>query len=250
MAIHHSPLLLNSPSHLTEYANVDWDSFGFELMPIDYMYINKCSAGHNFGQGHLTRYGHIQLSPSSGAQKHTEKENGQVVLFRPEQNAIRMKNGAERMCMTSPSIDEFVHALKLTVLANKRWVPPPGKGSLYLRPLLLGTGPVLGLAPSLDYTFLIYASPVRSYFKVSHSTSFCSFIPLTNSCGLFVPQEGSAPLNLCVDEDFDRACPRGTASVKTISNYAFQTFYWKKNVFILCIKFIYLEINVLSNNMI
>ncbi|KAF1893321.1 hypothetical protein Lal_00001778 [Lupinus albus] len=118
-----------------------------------------------------------------------------------------MKNGAERMCMTSPSIDEFVHALKLTVLANKRWVPPPGKGSLYLRPLLLGTGPVLGLAPSLDYTFLIYASPVRSYFK-----------------------EGSAPLNLCVDEDFDRACPRGTASVKTISNYAFQTFYWKKNV--------------------
>ncbi|KAF1893168.1 hypothetical protein Lal_00001605, partial [Lupinus albus] len=62
-----SPLELPLSSYSDEeYANVDWDSFGFELMPIDYMYINKCSAGHNFGQGHLTRYGHIQLSPSSG----------------------------------------------------------------------------------------------------------------------------------------------------------------------------------------
>ncbi|OIV97680.1 hypothetical protein TanjilG_12437 [Lupinus angustifolius] len=125
------------------------------------------------------------------------KENGQIQQFRPQQNAIRMKNGAERMCMTSPSIHEFVHALKQTVLANKRWVPPPGKGSLYLRPLLLGTGPVLGLAPAIEYSFLIYASPVRNYFK-----------------------EGSAPLNLCVDEDFDRAYSRGSGSVKTISNYA------------------------------
>lgn len=45
-----------------------------------------------------------------------------MLLFRPEQNAIRMKIGAERMCMASPSIEHFVHALKQTVLANKRWV--------------------------------------------------------------------------------------------------------------------------------
>lgn len=54
--------------------------------------------------------------------KACRKEDGQVVLFRPEQNAIRMQIGAERMCMTSPSIDQFVYALKQTVLANKRWV--------------------------------------------------------------------------------------------------------------------------------
>ncbi|KAJ1423477.1 Aminotransferase-like, PLP-dependent enzyme [Sesbania bispinosa] len=101
------------------------------------------------------------------------------------------------MCMSSPSIHQFVDALKQTTLANKRWVPPPGKGSLYLRPLLLGSGPVLGLAPAPEYTFLIYASPVRNYFK-----------------------EGSAPLNLYVEEDFDRASRRGTGGVKTISNYA------------------------------
>jgi len=190
-----------------EYANVDWDSLGFGLMPTDYMYVTKCCVGQNFGHGQLNRYGNIELSPSAGVLNYGQglfegtkayrKENGKLMLFRPEENAIRMKIGAERMCMTAPSIDQFVDALKQTALANKRWVPPPGKGSLYLRPLLIGSGPVLGLAPAPEYTFLIYASPVRNYFK-----------------------EGSAPLNLYVEEDFDRASRRGTGSVKTISNYA------------------------------
>lgn len=190
-----------------EYADVDWDNIGFGLMPTDYMYITKCSEGQSFGQGQLTRYGNIELSPSAGVLNYGQglfegtkayrKENGRLLLFRPEQNAIRMQIGAERMCMKSPSIDQFVHALNQTVLANKRWVPPPGKGSLYLRPLLLGTGPILGLAPAPEYTFLVFASPVRNYFK-----------------------EGSAPLNLYVEENFDRASRRGTGNVKTISNYA------------------------------
>ncbi|KAH1124230.1 hypothetical protein GLYMA_06G050100v4 [Glycine max] len=203
-----SPLPSHNPSYRDdEYADVDWDSLGFGLMPTDYMYITKCCEGQNFGQGQLSRYGNIELSPSAGVLNYGQglfegtkayrKENGGLLLFRPEENAIRMKTGAQRMCMASPSIDHFVDALKQTVLANKRWVPPPGKGSLYLRPLLLGTGPVLGLAPAPEYTFLIFASPVRNYFK-----------------------EGSAPLNLYVEENFDRASSRGTGNVKTISNYA------------------------------
>lgn len=47
------------------------------------------------------------------------------------------------------------------------YVPPLGKGSLYLRPLLLGSGPILGLGPAPSYTFTIYAAAVGSYFKVS-----------------------------------------------------------------------------------
>ncbi|MED6130728.1 Branched-chain-amino-acid aminotransferase, mitochondrial [Stylosanthes scabra] len=190
-----------------EYADVDWDNIGFGLMPTDYMYVNKCGVGHHFGHGQLNPYGNIHLSPSAAVLNYGQglfegtkayrKQNGQLLLFRPEQNALRMKRGAERMCMESPSVDQFVNALKQTALANKRWVPPPGKGSLYLRPLLIGSGAVLGLAPAPEYTFLIYASPVRNYFK-----------------------EGSAPLNLYVEENFDRASRRGTGSVKTISNYA------------------------------
>ncbi|XP_073225199.1 branched-chain-amino-acid aminotransferase 2, chloroplastic isoform X1 [Cicer arietinum] len=150
-------------SDLDEYANVDWDNLGFGLMPTDFMYVTKCSTGQNFGHGQLDRYGNIELSPSAGVLNYGQglfegtkayrKENGKLLLFRPEENAIRMKIGAERMCMISPSIHQFVDALKRTALANKRW-------------------------------------------------------------------EGSAPLNLYVEEDFDRASTRGTGSVKTISNYA------------------------------
>ncbi|KAH9664082.1 Branched-chain-amino-acid aminotransferase 3 [Citrus sinensis] len=125
------------------------------------------------------------------------KQDGNILLFRPEENAMRMQVGAERMCMPSPSVEQFVEAVKATVLANKRWIPPSGKGSLYIRPLLMGSGAVLGLAPAPEYTFLIYVSPVGNYFK-----------------------EGIAPINLVVEHELHRATPGGTGGVKTIGNYA------------------------------
>ncbi|MBA0775344.1 hypothetical protein Gotri_010496 [Gossypium trilobum] len=184
-----------------EYADVDWDKLGFGLTPTDYMYVMRCSKDDNFKEGRLSRYANIEISPSAGGiyegTKANRTEDGRILLFRPDQNATRMMHGAERMCMPSPSIQQFVGAVKETVFANKRWIPPPGKGSLYVRPLLVGTGPILGLAPAPEYTFLVYASPVRNYFK-----------------------EGTAPLNLYIDEEFVRASPGGAGGVKTITNYA------------------------------
>ncbi|XP_052487260.1 branched-chain-amino-acid aminotransferase 2, chloroplastic isoform X4 [Gossypium raimondii] len=190
-----------------EYADVDWDKLGFGLTPTDYMYVMRCSKDDNFKEGRLSRYANIEISPSAGVlnygqgiyegTKANRTEDGRILLFRPDQNATRMMHGAERMCMPSPSIQQFVDAVKETVFANKRWIPPPGKGSLYVRPLLVGTGPILGLAPAPEYTFLVYASPVRNYFK-----------------------EGTAPLNLYIDEEFVRASPGGAGGVKTITNYA------------------------------
>ncbi|KAF4391771.1 hypothetical protein F8388_017366 [Cannabis sativa] len=124
------------------------------------------------------------------------REDGGIQLFRAEQNALRMKLGAERLCMPSPSIHQFLHALKLTVLANNRWVPPPGKGALYLRPMLMGSGAVLGLAPAPEYTFLIYASPVGNYHK------------------------GRTGMNIYVEDKLHRAIPGGTGGVKSITNYS------------------------------
>ncbi|KAL4278010.1 hypothetical protein GQ457_03G034870 [Hibiscus cannabinus] len=220
-----------------EYADMDWDKLGFGLTPTDYMYVMRCSKDENFKGGRLSRYANIEISPSAGVlnygqarppfspfrlinkcslygkhktltwknsiqglyegTKAIRTEDGRILLFRPEQNATRMRHGAERMLMPSPSIQQFVDAVKETVFSNKRWIPPPGKGSLYVRPLLLGTGPILGLAPAPEYTFLVYASPVRNYFK-----------------------EGTAPLNLYIDEEFVRASPGGAGGVKTITNYA------------------------------
>ncbi|KAG0454469.1 hypothetical protein HPP92_023761 [Vanilla planifolia] len=125
------------------------------------------------------------------------REDGSILLFRPEENALRMRLGAERMCMPSPTVEHFVDAVKKVVVANKCWIPPSGKGSLYIRPLLMGTGTVLGLAPAPEYTFLIFVSPVGNYFK-----------------------EGLAPINLIVENEFHRAIPGGTGGVKTVGNYA------------------------------
>ncbi|CAK9182090.1 unnamed protein product [Ilex paraguariensis] len=190
-----------------EKTAIDWNNLGFGLMPTDYMYTMKCFKDENFTQGQLSRYGNIELSPSAGVLNYGQglfegtkayrRGNGHLFLFRPDQNAIRMQNGAERMCMPSPSIEQFVDAVKQTALANRRWIPPPGKGSLYIRPLLMGSGPILGLAPASEYTFLIYASPVGIYFK-----------------------EGLAPLNLYIEDEFHRASRGGAGGIKSITNYA------------------------------
>ncbi|KAI4388647.1 hypothetical protein MLD38_000958 [Melastoma candidum] len=167
----------------------------FSLMPTDYMYIMKCPQDQPFDNGKISPYGNIELSPSACVLNYGQglleglkafrKENGNLLLFRPEQNAMRMIHGAERMCMTSPTIDQFLDAVKQTAIANKRWASAGRK-----RPY-----PRVGPAP--EYTFLIYASPVHNYFK-----------------------EGTAPLNLYVEDEFDRASQGGTGGVKTTSNYA------------------------------
>ncbi|KAL2529422.1 Branched-chain-amino-acid aminotransferase 2 [Forsythia ovata] len=191
-----------------EFANdIDWNNLGFGLTPTDYMYIMKCGRDDEFKQGQLNRYGNIELSPSAGVLNYGQGlfegtkayrgEDERLFLFRPQQNAIRMQIGAQRMCMPSPSTEQFVDAVKKTVLANRRWIPPPGKGSLYVRPLLIGSGPILGLAPATEYTFLVFASPVGNYFK-----------------------EGTAPLNLYVEDEFHRSTRGGAGDVKSITNYS------------------------------
>ncbi|WCJ31248.1 Branched-chain-amino-acid aminotransferase [Euphorbia peplus] len=190
-----------------EYADVDWDNLGFGITPADYMYTTKCCVGATFEKGQVSPYTNLELSPCAGVLNYGQglfegtkayrKEDGRLLVFRPDQNAIRMQMGAHRMCMPCPSIPQFVDGVKQVALANKRWVPPPKKGCLYIRPLLIGNGPILGLAPAPEYTFLIYASPVGNYFK-----------------------EGLAPLDLLVEEEFHRATRGGAGGVKSITNYA------------------------------
>ncbi|KAF7141421.1 hypothetical protein RHSIM_Rhsim06G0065900 [Rhododendron simsii] len=190
-----------------ENGDIDWDNLGFGIKQTDYMYVTKSTCDGVFEQGQISRFGNIELNPSAGVLNYGQglfegtkafrREDGRLFLFRPDQNAIRMQFGADRMCMHSPSVDQFVDAVKQTALANRRWIPPPGKGSLYIRPLLIGSGPILGLAPAPEYTFLVFASPVGNYFK-----------------------EGLSSLNLYIEEEFHRATRGGAGGVKSISNYS------------------------------
>ncbi|KAM3409608.1 hypothetical protein ACQJBY_002102 [Aegilops geniculata] len=199
--------LASNYTQTSEFADLDWENLGFGLVQTDYMYTTKCGPDGNFDKGGMVPFGPIEMNPASGVLNYGQglfeglkayrKTDGSILLFRPMENAMRMQTGAERMCMPAPPVEQFVDAVKQTVLANKRWVPPTGKGSLYIRPLLVGSGAVLGLAPAPEYTFLIFASPVGNYFK-----------------------EGLAPINLIVEDKFHRATPGGTGGVKTIGNYA------------------------------
>lgn len=187
--------------------DVDWDNLGFKSRETDHMFVMKCNMDGEWYKGQLEPFSFLELSPFAGVLNYGQglfeglkayrAPDGRLLLFRPEENARRMILGAERMCMPAPSIQAFVEAVKHTVLANKRWVPPVGKGSLYVRPLLIGTGPVLGLSKSPEYTFLIYAAPVGDYFK-----------------------EGPSPIHLKVESLYSRAVHGGTGGIKTICNYA------------------------------
>lgn len=186
---------------------LDWDSLTFSFTPTDTMYVAKCKLGGEWQAGELEPYGDITISPAAGVlnygqglfegMKAQRSVNGGIVLFRPEGNAARMQAGAARLGMPPVPEDIFLDAIEQVVAANARWVPPTGKGALYIRPVLWGTGPILGVAPSPEYTFMIYVCPVGPYFK-----------------------GGMHPISLKVSDEFHRACPGGSGGVKAIGNYA------------------------------
>ena len=192
----------------TSPSTVDFDNLKFGLTETDSMFVARCDAGSSTWSGGLEPYGDLRVHPSAavlnygqgcfeGMKAYTTARN-RIVTFRPRENARRMYRGALELAMPPVPEDFFVDAVKQTVRDNARFVPPEGKGALYIRPLLIGTGPVLGLAPAPSYTFLVYVSPVGAYFKGGKLT----------------------PIALLVEHSRRRAAPGGIGDVKYIGNYA------------------------------
>ncbi|RDY03781.1 Branched-chain amino acid aminotransferase 1, mitochondrial, partial [Mucuna pruriens] len=194
------------------YKKMDWDKLGYQVIPTDYMYVMKSKEDGIFSNGGLVPFGTVKIEPHSSVlnygqglfegMKAYRTPDGKVQLFRPEENSLRMQKGAERLQMVAPSVKQYIDAVKKVVLANKRWVPPHGKGSLYIRPLLFGSGSVMGIAPAPQCTFLIYTNPISNVYKVSDLRGRNSW------------------LSLLVDDTVPRAFPGGTGGVKNIGNYS------------------------------
>ncbi|MCU0665130.1 MAG: aminotransferase class IV, partial [Myxococcota bacterium] len=127
-----------------------------------------------------------------------EQKNGDIVMFRAEENARRLIRSCEKIYMAAPPEALFLEACEAAVKANARFIPPYGTGaSLYLRPLVIGTGPQVGVKPAEEYMFIVFVCPVGPYFK-----------------------EGFKPINLIVEDEYDRAAPNGVGDVKVGGNYA------------------------------
>jgi len=125
-------------------------------------------------------------------------KNGDVVVFRIEENAKRMMHSCRKILMEPVPEEMFIDAVFRTINANRRFVPPYGTGaSLYIRPLVIGSGPQVGVKPAGEYIFVVLVTPVGPYFKT-----------------------GFKPVDLVVEEEVDRAAPLGVGDVKVGGNYA------------------------------
>ena len=125
-------------------------------------------------------------------------KDGKIRIFRLEENARRMINSAHGILMAPVPEEIFINAVKKAVELNRRFVPPYESGaSLYIRPLLIGSGPKVGVAPAEEFLFLVFVTPVGPYFK-----------------------EGFKLTNVAIMREYDRAAPLGTGNIKVGGNYA------------------------------
>jgi len=186
---------------------IDWDNLGFNVIETRSMYKASCRIGEEWKLGGLIPYGTIELSPAAGVLNYGQgcfegtkayrTVKDRVVLFRPEMNAKRMALSTKRLCIPEMNQEFFLNAVKETLKDNIDYVPPYGKGSLYIRPIVWGTSPALGVKPVEVYTFMVFVSPVGPYFKGDIQ-----------------------PLKLKVSNKYHRAAPKGIGNAKAIGNYS------------------------------
>lgn len=186
--------------------SIDWSSLGFGYIQTEYRYVCRYRDGQ-WDEGGLETNANITLNECACVFQYCQAcfeglkayytKDGRIVTFRPDLNAQRMADTCARLEMPAFPVEKFLKAVKLVVAANADYVPPYGTGaSLYLRPFMIGTNPVIGVKPASEFEFRIFVTPVGPYFK-----------------------GGVKPIALKVS-DFDRAAPHGTGAIKAGLNYA------------------------------
>jgi len=189
-----------------ETKDLDWGNIGFNYRITDYRYISNYKDG-KWDDGELSTDSNVTINESAGILQYCQEvfeglkayrtKEGHIVTFRPDLNAKRMYDSAKRLEMPPFSEDRFLEAVDKVVLANEAWVPPFGSGAtLYIRPYMFASSPVIGVKPAAEYQFRMFTTPVGPYFK-----------------------GGAKPITITVS-DFDRAAPRGTGHIKAGLNYA------------------------------
>ena len=189
-----------------EKKNIDWSNLGFGYVQTDYRYVSNFKNGA-WDDVVVTEDANIVLNECAGVLQYAQTifeglkayttEDGRIVTFRPDLIAERLMESAKRLEMPVFPKDRFIDAVNKTVAANAAFVPPFGSGAtLYIRPYMFGSNPVIGVKPATEYQFRMFCTPVGPYFK-----------------------GGVKPLTIRVS-DFDRAAPHGTGHIKAGLNYA------------------------------
>ena len=189
-----------------EKKNIDWSNLGFSYVETDERYVSHYENGA-WDEGQLVKDAYVHMSECAGVLQYSQAcfeglkayttEKGQTVVFRPNLNDERLHDSCQRLEMPVLPEGRFIESVDKVVKANWAFVPPYGSGAtLYIRPFMYGSGPVIGVAPAPAYDYRVFCTPVGPYFK-----------------------GGVKPLTIRVS-DFDRAAPRGTGHIKAGLNYA------------------------------
>ena len=187
--------------------SIDWKNLGFGYSKADF----NVRCWYRNGQ-----WGELEVSDSENITLHIaattfhygqeafeglkafKGKDGKIRIFRMEDNARRMQSSSHGIMMAEVSTALFTEAIRKVVKLNESYVPPFDSGAaLYIRPLLIGTGPQIGVNPADEYLFMVMVMPVGPYFK-----------------------EGFKPTDLVIYREYDRAAPLGTGKIKVGGNYA------------------------------
>ncbi|MHA2128822.1 MAG: branched-chain amino acid aminotransferase, partial [Promethearchaeota archaeon] len=192
---------------MVEPKDIDFYSLGFNFIETKSMFVTDYKNG-KWDDGRLIPFGNFEISPAAcvlnygqgifEGMKALRAKSGEITLFRPDKNGKRLNKSAKRLLMPQYEVDKFIEAVKKVVRANEGYIPPyDSGGALYIRPLLIGNQPVLGVNPAEEYKLLIFTVPVGPYFP-----------------------EGFTGIDLEISKKYIRAAPGGTGSAKTCCNYA------------------------------
>jgi branched-chain amino acid aminotransferase len=179
---------------------------GFGRVFSDHMVTIRYSEAEGWHDARIEPRKPLQMDPASAILHYAQEifeglkayktADGGATLFRPEQNARRFQQSAERLAMPILPEEIFLEACNQLVSIDRDWIPD-GDGSLYIRPFMFANETFLGVKPSSDYLFIVIASSVGSYFK-----------------------SGADAVSVWVSQEFTRAAPGGTGAAKCGGNYA------------------------------
>ena len=183
------------------------DSLGFGNHFTDHMFLMKWDRQSGWHDAKICPYHEFRLDPAAmvfhygqaifeGLKAYKGKD-GQVYLFRPQDNIERMNVSAQRLCMPRLPIEKVFKALKALVYLDRDWIPTVAGATLYIRPTMIAVEPALGVRPAGEYYFFIIMCPVGAYYP-----------------------EGFGPTKIYVTDKYARAVKGGVGHVKTAGNYA------------------------------
>ncbi len=188
-------------------ANLNWSELPFNYKKTDYN-VRCYYRNGKWGELEISSDEYVMMHMSAISLHYGQEafeglkafrgKDGKIRLFRWEENAKRLQDSCKGILMPEVPTELFKEAVFKAVKLNERFVPPYGSGaSLYIRPVIFGITPDVGVKPSTDYLFIVFVMPVGPYFK-----------------------EGFKPVNMLLVRDIDRAAPLGTGNIKVGGNYA------------------------------